>query len=72
LNIYIFTHGDTDGICAGAIALAANLDAHVFFSSPYRLLEALNKIEDSHMVIIMVEELSREVQKLEVLLEVIL
>lgn len=52
MRVLIFTHGDADGICAGAIALAANLDAHVLFSSPYSLLEDLSNVRDSDKAII--------------------
>ena len=37
LGSWIFTHGDVDGLCAGAIALAAYPDANVFFTHPYGL-----------------------------------
>ena len=52
MGIFIFTHGDTDGLCAGAIALAANPDAQVFFTNPYRLLEDLYMTKASDIVII--------------------
>ena len=48
----IFTHGDTDGLCAGAIALAANPDAKVFITNPYRLLEDLNSVRNPKKIII--------------------
>jgi RecJ-like exonuclease len=52
MNVVIFTHGDADGICAGAIALDAHQDAHILFSSPYSILEDLSKVKDSDKVII--------------------
>lgn len=52
MNIVIFTHGDADGICSGAIALAAHQDARIIFSSPYSILEDLSKVRDSDKVII--------------------
>ena len=52
VNTVIFTHGDADGICSGAIALAAHQDAHILFSSPYSILEDLSKVKDSDKVII--------------------
>lgn len=50
MGVRIFTHGD--GICAGAIALAANPDAHVFFTHPFGLIEDLNVAEDQDTVIV--------------------
>src|SRR5665648_49360 len=38
----IFTHGDSDGICSGAIALGAYKDAYVFFTTPVSLLYDLD------------------------------
>jgi RecJ-like exonuclease len=52
MGTWIFTHGDTDGICSGAIALAANSRAQVFFTHPYGLAEDLNAARDDDMVII--------------------
>lgn len=52
MGTWIFAHGDTDGICSGAIALAANPEAHVFFTHPYGLAEDLNAARDNDTVII--------------------
>ena len=41
-----------DGLCAGAVALAANPDAHIFFTHPFGLMEDLNEAEDEDTVII--------------------
>ena len=49
---WIFAHGDSDGICSGAIALAANTGAHVFFTNPYGLVEDLKAADDDDTVII--------------------
>ncbi|MEM2342383.1 MAG: DHH family phosphoesterase [Candidatus Bathyarchaeia archaeon] len=49
---WILTHSDGDGICAGALALAANPDAQVFFTHPYGLLEDLGNIAAGDTVII--------------------
>ena len=38
----IFTHGDSDGICSGAIALSAYKGAHVFFTTPGSLFYDLD------------------------------
>lgn len=35
--MYIVTHGDSDGICAGAIVPHANKGARVIFSNPIKL-----------------------------------
>ncbi|MEM2110887.1 MAG: DHHA1 domain-containing protein [Candidatus Bathyarchaeia archaeon] len=49
---WIFTHGDGDGLCAGALALAANPDAEVFFTHPFGLLEDLEQVEAKDSVVI--------------------
>lgn len=52
MSRWIFTHSDCDGICAGALALAANPSAHVFFTHPFGLLEDLENAEAGDTVII--------------------
>lgn len=52
MKTWIFAHGDTDGICSGAIALAANPEAHIFFTNPYGLAEDLNAAKNNDTVII--------------------
>ena len=64
---WIFTHSDCDGICAGAIALAANPDARVFFTHPYGLLEDLENVREGDGVIICDIALSED--KLQAILE---
>ncbi|MEM2150714.1 MAG: DHHA1 domain-containing protein [Candidatus Bathyarchaeia archaeon] len=49
---WIFTHSDGDGICSGALALAANPDARVFFTHPHGLLEDLDNVSESDSAII--------------------
>lgn len=48
----ILTHGDSDGICSGALAKSVFPDAYVYFTSPVSLLEKLNLIEDVKTLII--------------------
>ena len=48
----IFTHGDSDGICSGAIAKTAYPDAYVYFTNPVNLLDKLSLIEDVKNLII--------------------
>ncbi|MEM1538350.1 MAG: DHHA1 domain-containing protein [Candidatus Nezhaarchaeales archaeon] len=52
MDVWIFTHGDTDGLCSGALSLAANPGAQVFFTHPYGLLEDLQRAKDTDKVII--------------------
>jgi RecJ-like exonuclease len=52
MSKWIFTHGDGDGICAGALSLAANPDAQVFFSHPFGLLEDLEQVKAQDTAII--------------------
>jgi len=49
---WIFTHGDGDGVCSGALALAANPGARVFFTHPSGLLEDLGNANLGDTVII--------------------
>lgn len=48
----ILTHGDSDGICAGAIAKSAFPDSYVYFTSPVNLLEKLNDLAGLETLII--------------------
>lgn len=50
--VRILTHGDTDGICAAAMARARFPDAEIWFSRPVRLLRYLNDIELGTIVMI--------------------
>lgn len=52
MAIWIFTHSDGDGVCAGALALAANHGARVFFTHPYGLLGDLEVVGAGDRVII--------------------
>jgi len=49
---WILTHSDCDGICAGALALAANPDSRVFFTHPYGILDDLRGVAIGDDVII--------------------
>jgi single-stranded-DNA-specific exonuclease len=44
----IFTHGDCDGICSGAIVKSAIPDSRIFFTSPVGLLGELNSIDEKY------------------------
>ncbi len=48
----ILTHGDSDGICSGALAKSAFPDAYVYFTSPVSLLDKLDLVEDVETLII--------------------
>lgn len=48
----IFTHGDSDGVCSGAIAKSAYPDARVYFTSPVSLHNRLDMAEDYDNIII--------------------
>jgi RecJ-like exonuclease len=52
LRTWVFAHGDSDGICSGAIALATSLKAQVFFTNPYGLVEDLKAAANDDDVII--------------------
>ncbi|MCQ1536735.1 DHH family phosphoesterase [Methanosarcina sp. KYL-1] len=48
----VLTHGDSDGICSGAIAKSAFPDAYVYFTSPVNLLDNLNDLKSVETLII--------------------
>ncbi len=48
MSSIIFTHGDSDGICAGAIVKSALPGSIVFFTSPVGLLGELNSLTENH------------------------
>ena len=48
----IFTHGDCDGICSGALALAANKNADIYFSNPVSILDDLDHAKDASRIIV--------------------
>lgn len=48
MSSIIFTHGDCDGICSGAIVKSAFPDSTVFFTSPVSLLGELNNLAGSY------------------------
>ena len=43
MRTLILTHADTDGICSGALALAANKSATVYFTSPVAVIDEIKK-----------------------------
>jgi single-stranded-DNA-specific exonuclease len=47
---WIITHGDTDGICSGAIALSAFKGAKVFFSHPAGLADDLQHVDGDYLI----------------------
>lgn len=52
MSSIIFTHGDCDGICSGAIAKSAFVDSTVIFTSPVSLLEELKSINGDYTNIV--------------------
>ena len=49
----ILTHGDTDGVCAAAIAKASYPEAEIEFTSPQDLLSKLDSLSGYDRVIIL-------------------
>ncbi|BAI60420.1 putative phosphoesterase [Methanocella paludicola SANAE] len=43
MKTVIFTHGDSDGICSGALALAANGDSPIYFTNPVSVLTDIDE-----------------------------
>jgi single-stranded-DNA-specific exonuclease len=52
MSTLILTHGDTDGLCSGALALSRYRDARVIFTSPMEVIEDLGHSRDYDRVII--------------------
>lgn len=52
MNSIIFTHGDCDGICSGAIVKSALPESALFFTSPVSLLGELNNLTVSYDTIV--------------------
>jgi RecJ-like exonuclease len=52
MSTLILTHGDCDGLCSGAIALAAHRGAKVVFTNPIGLPDDLKGSEDYDRVIV--------------------
>ncbi len=48
MSSIIFTHGDCDGICSGAIAKSTFHDSIIFFTSPVSLLGELNSLTERY------------------------
>lgn len=51
MKTLIITHSDTDGICAGAIALSRFPNAEVFFSKPAALIREIDEVNADRLVI---------------------
>jgi len=52
MSTWILVHGDCDGVCSGALALAANPEARIYFTSPVELAEDLGRVDEGSQVII--------------------
>lgn len=52
MKTIIFTHSDTDGLCSGALALAANADSPVFFTNPVSVLADIDEAKGYDRVIV--------------------
>jgi RecJ-like exonuclease len=49
---WILTHGDSDGLCSGALALAAHPEARVFFTNPVELARDLKRVDEGDSAIV--------------------
>jgi RecJ-like exonuclease len=52
-KVLILTHGDTDGVCAAAIAKASCPEAEVEFTNPSNLISMLDSLSGYDRVIIL-------------------
>lgn len=52
MKTIIFTHGDSDGICSGALALAANGDSPVIFTNPVSVLTDIDEGRDYDRIVV--------------------
>jgi RecJ-like exonuclease len=48
----IFTHADSDGLCSGALALAANGDSPIFFTNPVSVLTDIDEARGYDRIIV--------------------
>ncbi len=48
----IFTHGDSDGLCCGALALAANGDSPLFFTNPVSVLSDIDEARGYDRIVV--------------------
>jgi RecJ-like exonuclease len=52
MKTIIFTHGDSDGLCSGALALAANGDSPLFFTNPVSVLGDVDEARGYDRVVV--------------------
>lgn len=52
MKTVILTHGDSDGICSGALALAANGDSPVYFTNPVSVLTDIDEARGYDRVVV--------------------
>jgi RecJ-like exonuclease len=68
---WIITHGDSDGICSGALALAAFKNAKLFFSHPTGLADDLKQVKgdviicDIALPLITIDNVRQEIKRLD-------
>jgi single-stranded-DNA-specific exonuclease len=52
MKAIIFTHADSDGLCSGALALAANGDSPIFFTNPVSVLGDVDEARGYDRIIV--------------------
>lgn len=52
MKTIIFTHADSDGLCSGALALAANGDLPIFFTNPVSVLSDIDEARGYDRIIV--------------------
>lgn len=52
MRTIIFTHSDSDGLCSGALALAANPGASIFFTNPVAIVPDIDQARGYDRIII--------------------
>ena len=52
MKTVIFTHGDSDGLCSGALALAANGDSPLFFTNPVSVLTDIDEARGYDRIVV--------------------
>ncbi len=52
MKTIIFTHADSDGLCSGALALAANGDSPIYFTNPVSVLTDIDEARGHDRIVV--------------------
>jgi RecJ-like exonuclease len=69
MKTVILTHSDSDGICAGAVALSKFPNAQIFFTKPVSFFDDLNSVDAERIIIADIAITHKDTQEILRLLE---